>query len=140
MRPANCPVVDFDLWSDAVLADPYPTYRRVRDLGTVVWLAQQGVAALSRYDDVRAALTDWKTFSSAQGACIDPVRASRMAESILMSDPPIHTGYRKPLAEQLSVAALASDASAIMSVAVTHARPTGTQIPVQRLFSGQARR
>ena len=42
-----------------------------------------------------------------------------MAESILMSDPPIHTGYRKPLAEQLSVAALAPDASAIMSVAVT---------------------
>ncbi|MGF1598862.1 MAG: hypothetical protein ACFCVK_18350 [Acidimicrobiales bacterium] len=107
--PAGCPRTDLEPWSDQALADPYPLYRELRDVGPVVWLDRHGTAALPRFAEVRAALTNWQTFSSAQGACIDEGQAVRMGETILSSDPPVHTGYRRPLTDQLSVAALADD-------------------------------
>ena len=39
------PRSDVDLWDDTVLADPYPTYRALRDLGPVVWLERPGLLA-----------------------------------------------------------------------------------------------
>jgi cytochrome P450 len=117
MRNPGCPAFEEDLWADNVLADPYPTYRTLRDLGPVVWLAKQDIAVLPRYTEVRAALTDWKSFTSAKGACIDDDAAVEMGETILSSDPPIHTGYRKPMADQLSLANLAGDVASIEAVA-----------------------
>jgi cytochrome P450 len=111
--PLHCPTTDLDPWSEEALADPYPVYRQLRDLGPVVWLERYGLPTLPRYGEVRAALTDWETFSSASGACLDEAQAQRMPESILTSDPPVHQTYRKPVADQLSVAALAGDVAGI---------------------------
>ena len=115
--PTGCPVTDLDPWSESALADPYPVYRAMRDLGPAVWLRRHAIVALPRFADVRAALTDWQTFSSAQGASIDHLRSAEMGESILTSDPPIHANYRKPLTELLSVASLAGEVSGIQAVA-----------------------
>lgn len=115
--PVGCPPTDLDPWAESALADPYPVYRQMRDVGPVMWLDRHQIVALPRFDDVRAALTDWQTFTSAKGACIDHEQAVTMGETILTSDPPIHTGYRKPLHDQLSVAALAADIAEVEATA-----------------------
>jgi cytochrome P450 len=60
-------VSDVDLFSDDALRDPYPLYRELRDAGPATYLARHGLWFLSRYDQVRAALGDCKTFSSDPG-------------------------------------------------------------------------
>ncbi len=50
------PSLATDLYSDAALADPYPLYRKIRDLGPAVWLTAHDAWAVGRFDDVRAAL------------------------------------------------------------------------------------
>lgn len=57
---------DTDLFSDDALRDPYPLYRRLRDLGSVVRLTAYDMFALPRYREVREASGDWRTFSSAK--------------------------------------------------------------------------
>lgn len=112
-RPDNCPIDDQDLWADEVLVDPYPTYRRLRDLGPVVWLEKQQIFALARFAEVRRALSDYGSYSSASGVSSSPTINARVRPTILSSDPPVHDGFRKPMARQLSVASL-SDAEAMI--------------------------
>ena len=47
-----------DIFSPAFAADPYPAYRRMRDQHPLYFHAPSQAWILSRYDDVRAALTD----------------------------------------------------------------------------------
>ena len=90
----NCPVSSVDLWADAVLENPYPAYSDLRDLGAVVWLSRFDAYVLPRYDEVRAALQDHATYSSAQGVGMDPVYNGKSNNGILTSDPPIHDTRR----------------------------------------------
>ena len=115
----DCPSTDVDLWSDAVLADPYPTYARLRDRGAVLRLDRHDLYALTRFDAVRSALTDWETFSSAAGTGVEPAGNEEQGESILSSDPPAHTRHRRTLAAQLSPRSLAADAAQIERTART---------------------
>ena len=115
--PHSCPVTELDPWSDDVVVNPWPAYRTLRDLGPVVWLAGHGMAALARFDGVRAALTDHQRFSSASGVSADEARNLEMGETILTSDPPIHESHRRPLATQLTPASLAPDLPHIDAVA-----------------------
>lgn len=110
---SQCPSSDVDLWSDAVLADPYPVYAQLRNLGAVVRLEGPGLHALTRYDAVRSALTDWEAFSSAAGTCVESAANEQQGESILSSDPPAHTTYRRTIASQLSARSLAADSAQI---------------------------
>jgi cytochrome P450 len=105
--PDGCPRTEVDLWSDDVLADPYPTYRVLRDLGPVVWLDRYGVAVVSRFAEVKAVLTDWETFSSGSGVAVADSSNRLMGPTVLTTDPPRHEKFRRPLASQLSPAALA---------------------------------
>lgn len=97
---------DIDLWSDDTLADPYPTYARLRDMASVVKLTRSNVWALTRYEPIRDALGDWATFSS-EGAVgfNDGVNQALMGTS-LASDPPLHTQLRAALTENLTPRAL----------------------------------
>lgn len=115
--PVDCPRSDVDLWSEKILADPYPAFKKLRDLGPVVWLKRQRVAALPRYSDVRSALRNWGMYSSAQGIGIEPVINKAPGEQINVSDPPAHTEYRRPVAAQLSRRALNSESARIEQVA-----------------------
>ena len=105
----DCPSTGIDLWSDPVLADPYPTYARLRELGAVVWLERHGLYALTRFEAVRSALADWQTFSSAAGNCVEPAANAQQGASILSTDPPAHTEHRRTLAAQLSARSLAAE-------------------------------
>ncbi|HUF85683.1 MAG TPA: cytochrome P450 [Acidimicrobiia bacterium] len=100
-RTVDCPTIDVDLWADDVLADPYPTYAELRELGAVLYTPQWDAFVLPRYDEVRAVLQDWQTFSSAQGVGLN-ARANAMAgRGILTTDPPLHDTRRKVLNAQL---------------------------------------
>jgi cytochrome P450 len=118
-RPA-CPSSSLDLWSDEVLADPYPHFAELRASGPVVWMDRHGVAALPRFEPVHTALGDWRRFSSARGVGVAELY-NGIGESIIASDPPTHGLYRKPLADQLSSGAVAALAPEVEATAVRFA-------------------
>ena len=45
-------MVDYDPFSDAILDDPFPIYKQLRDESPVHWLEPYGAWALSRFEDV----------------------------------------------------------------------------------------
>lgn len=92
---------DIDLFSDEALADPYPLYRRLRDLGPAAWLQRHEVWFLGRHETVRGALGDWQTWSSAQGIGLNPVINEAWANALICVDPPLHTGMRKLITDRL---------------------------------------
>jgi cytochrome P450 len=102
---AAVPVSDLDPFDDAVLADPYPAYRALRDAGPVVWMRHHDVWALPRYQDVRRAMHDWETFSSAAGVGLAP-EFNDLPGGILASDPPEHDRLRRYFHGQLAPRAL----------------------------------
>ncbi|HEX6656759.1 MAG TPA: cytochrome P450 [Ilumatobacter sp.] len=102
----NCPSTDVDLWADDVLADPYPTYAHLRELGPVVWMTKYAAFALPRYDEVRSVLQDWQRFTSARGVGMDDAMNARSGRGILTTDPPLHDTRRKVLNTQLVPRAL----------------------------------
>ena len=61
-----------------------------------MWLERQGLAALPRYDDVHSALADWRRFSSARGVGVGEL-GNGLGESVIASDPPVHSEYRNAL-------------------------------------------
>lgn len=66
-RPEGVPYSTVDLHDDAVLLDPYPVFAQLREQGPVVWMDRYGYYALPRYPQVAAVLSDWDTFTSAEG-------------------------------------------------------------------------
>ncbi len=98
-----------DPFSDEVLDDPYPFYARVRDAGPAVYLPQHDVWAVARYDDVRGALLDWRTFPSGDGIFLTAERNHEVAgRSVITTDPPKHDMMRQVYQEQISLRPLRS--------------------------------
>jgi cytochrome P450 len=91
----STPEYDVDLYSDAVLDDPYPHYRALRDLGPAVWLRRNGLWAISRHADVREALFNHTIFSSAEGVAANERTNTVSRGNLLASDPPEHDLLRK---------------------------------------------
>jgi cytochrome P450 len=95
----------------AVLADPFPLYRRMQDEDPAHWSAQLRAWVLTRYDDVKAACLDL-TLSSDR---LTPFfaaspEASRMAALqacltrwMVFRDPPDHTRLRRLAAKVFNV-------------------------------------
>ena len=67
----DCPVVDFDPFSNEMLANPFPAYEELRKLGSVVKLAKHDCYAVLDYEPLAKLLSDWETFSSDAGVGID---------------------------------------------------------------------
>lgn len=95
------PTSSVDLYGDEVLLDPYPTYAKLRDLGSAVYLDKVDAYFVGRFQDVRAALTDWQTFSSAKGIGLNPIINDAWNEALICQDPPVHTDRRKLFNEAL---------------------------------------
>src|SRR2546425_6239693 len=89
-------VASYDPFDIAVLDDPYPAYRQLRDSEPVHRHVEPPFWALSRFEDVWQAARDHNTFSSAQGLTFHPDEIGRLglAPTIVMLDPPRHTRLR----------------------------------------------
>ncbi|WP_372192066.1 cytochrome P450 [Xanthomonas axonopodis pv. desmodiigangetici] len=92
---------DIDLFTDDALHDPYPLYAELRNLGPAAYLRTYDLYYLGRYEQVRKALMDWQTFSSAQGAGLNPVINKQWEHALICVDPPMHGGTRKLFTERL---------------------------------------
>jgi cytochrome P450 len=100
------PIYDVDLYSDEVLRDPYPHYKALRELGAVVWLPRNGLHAVARFEDVRAALRNPAVFSSAQGVAANDHVNTISRGTTLASDAPLHDRLRAIVAAPLLPRAL----------------------------------
>lgn len=103
----TAPAYDADLYSDAVILDPFPHYAAMRALGPVVWLPRHGNYAITRHAEVREALRAWQAFSSAQGVAADQAGCDFLRGNTLASDPPVHDAMRVAMAAPLLPGALA---------------------------------
>lgn len=84
----------YDPRDPAIVRDPFPAFRRLRDETPVYKLRNEPIWVLSRWADVEAAMFDWRTFSSAKGNVIyeDPARIGR---TLTTNDPPRHDQLRR---------------------------------------------
>ena len=96
--------VYFDPYDVDINADPYPTFRRLRDESPLYYNAQHDFYAISRFADVNRALVDHETFSSARGAIIELIKANIEIPpgTVIFEDPPIHDIHRKLLARMFT--------------------------------------
>ena len=85
-------VVDLNPYSHAFHDDPFPMYRDLRDNAPCYYNESLGFWALSRYDDVLAALHDPATYCSRHGITLEQDSSLPM---LLTTDPPDHTDLRR---------------------------------------------
>lgn len=99
MTAVTPPKLEFDPFSDDFFANPYGTYRRMRDETPVYYSDRYDFYALSRHEDVAAAFKDYETYSSAYGVDLAQVRKDEVTEhgSIIAMDPPAHRRMRSLL-------------------------------------------
>jgi cytochrome P450 len=88
--------VYYDPFDAAISADPYPTFRRLREEAPVYYNERFDFWALSRFADVERALVDWQTFSSARGDILEVIQADIDLPSgvVMFEDPKPHTMHR----------------------------------------------
>jgi cytochrome P450 len=88
--------VSYDPFDVEINADPYPTYRRLRDASPIYRNDPFDFWALSRHSDVEQALVDWQTFSSSRGDILEIVQSGMELPPgvVLFEDPPLHAMHR----------------------------------------------
>jgi cytochrome P450 len=97
---------DLDPFSEQFRSDPFIYYAQLREMdAAIVWLTRYSIWVVSRYDPVRAVLSDWRRFSNAGGGGIKNYfleKPWRRPSLILEVDPPEHQRTRKVLMQVLS--------------------------------------
>jgi cytochrome P450 len=88
--------VRYDPYDVGINADPYPTYRRLREETPVYYNEQYDFWALARHADVEQALIDWKTFSNRRSDILEIIQSGMDLPSgvVLFEDPPLHAMHR----------------------------------------------
>jgi cytochrome P450 len=96
MHVTSDDLVAYDPYDAAINADPYPTYRRLRDEAPIYYNERYDVWALSRHADVEKALVTWETFSNARSDILEIIQSGMELPSgvVLFEDPPVHTMHR----------------------------------------------
>jgi cytochrome P450 len=95
----------FEPYDPQIDADPFPAYKTLRDQHPCFWSPEAGMWVLSRYDDVLAALSNWRTYSSAKGNLIDEF-PGRAGSTLGSSDPPRHDRLRALIQSAMTKRAL----------------------------------
>jgi cytochrome P450 len=101
----HVPRLDADPFAIDTLLNPYAFQELVREIGPVSYVERYGSYAVGRYDEVRAILRDWESFTSTAGAGLTDIRkpdAWRQPGPIVESDPPDHTRIRGVLSKIIS--------------------------------------
>ncbi len=105
----GAPASSFDPYAAEVLTDPYDHYRRLRELGPVVWLRRYGAYAVCHYEPIRDILTDDATYGSSAGAGLTNFHTSkpwRTPSLLLETDRPEHDRTRKQMMRVMNPAAI----------------------------------
>ena len=107
------PAIDYKPNDPAVLADPFPLYRRLRDEDPAHWSSRLKAWVLTRYDDVRRVCLDTSMSSDRLRpffATLPPPAAKRVEELaryltlwMVFRDPPEHTRLRRLAAKVFHV-------------------------------------
>ncbi len=97
----SIPVSQIDFYSDAVIADPFPVYEELRELGPVVYMEKNGLYLVARYKEVSEVLLQPLRFISSRG--VSPIAKVNdiLVGSTLNSDPPVHDETRAVTAAPL---------------------------------------
>ena len=103
--------VTFDLSSEAVRANPYATYERLRRKDPVHYSRLAGGWVLTRYEDAQAVLLDHHRFSNMQGRSDYGQDAS-----LLDLDPPDHTRLRSLVSKAFTPRTVAEQAARVQQI------------------------
>jgi cytochrome P450 len=102
---ADAPVLDEDPFSNDNIADPYPLFARMREMGPAVFVKPHGYYAVGRHAEAGIVASDYQRFSVAGGVGMSDIRkpgAWRTRSPISEIDPPDHTQVRAALQKILS--------------------------------------
>lgn len=119
--------VTYDPFSYEIHDDPYPIYARLRAEEPAYFNAEHGFWALSRYEDVRAALLDHETYCSSLGFTLEDIGDFALPMMIMM-DPPDHTRLRATINRALTprrMAGLEGEVRALARSLIGKLRPAG---------------
>ncbi|MBU9765968.1 cytochrome P450 [Mycobacterium sp. TNTM28] len=90
--------VIFDPFSEEFFNNPFDMYRRMRADAPLYYNEERDFYALTRHDDVAAALKDHEAFSSSRGCDLAMVQSDEPPQkSIIFMDPPDHRHMRSLL-------------------------------------------
>jgi cytochrome P450 len=96
-RPVGRPAFSGDLYGRAALRNPYPAYRKIRELAPAVWMPNRRMWAIGRFDDVRAALRANDVLVSGRGVAANDLVNNVDNPITLSSDGEIHDRRRLAL-------------------------------------------
>ena len=95
MTSVDDTAVYFDPYDVDINADPYPTYARVLAEAPAYFNERYGFWALSRHDDVKKALVNWRVFSRPwRHLGIITADVDLPSGVVLFEDPPVHAMRR----------------------------------------------
>lgn len=101
MSATEAAPVYFDPYKVELRADPYPTYKRLRDEAPLYYNEQYDFYAVSRADDIERGLLDRETYISGRGGILEIIKSNAQFPRgvFIMEDPPLHTVHRALLAK-----------------------------------------
>lgn len=104
MSTAPTDRVQYDPYSRELVANPWATYRRMRDEEPLYYNEEHDVYVLTRFTDVEAGFKDWETFSSKRGDILEFVKAGidYPPGLVIWEDPPTHTVHRALMARMFT--------------------------------------
>jgi cytochrome P450 len=88
----------------AINADPYPTFKRLRDEAPLYYNDEYDFYAASRYDDVERGLKERDTFISGRGGILELIKSGMEIPpgTVIFEDPPAHTIHRSVLSRMFT--------------------------------------
>lgn len=101
---AAAPDLYYDPYSIELNMDPYAVFARLREESPLYHNEQHDFYALSRYDDVNAAVIDHETFISGRGAVLEIIKSGMEIPpgTLIFEDPPIHNIHRNLLSRMFT--------------------------------------
>jgi cytochrome P450 len=126
----------YDPLSHDLHADPYPAYKKMRDITPLYRNEELGYWVVSRYDDCRMALRNFKTFCNRYGNQLEPMTEQQLP-TVLNYDPPDHTRVRKLTSSLFTPQAVSVLESRVRTLAQTLLKPhlESGRIDIVRDFS-----
>jgi len=113
--------VEYDPFSWEIDRDPYPVYRWMRDHAPVYYNERQDFYALTRFDDVLAALVDSERFTSTWSTSLEFMDGPKSGTGLMIyMDPPRHNRYRALVSKAFTPRAITALEPGIERIARRH--------------------